>query len=450
MVSAEVLVEHMNRYLQTLLVVFPLALGLGGPTLLSACSSSAAGLDNGSSFPGADSGQSTPGVGGGGGSINDPSVTGIIAVHASRNLPAFRLCFPENVGVLPLPDDKLMPNSNVVGVDVGAAVHLGTLRTTGAGDNAQVAIDGGPYDAGSTAVDGGASDAGAMDAGSTKKDAGTVDAGTPSSDVVYVIEEKLARQFYPQGTDSGAWPNCGPLVQVLTTNGYEGHGFYTVQSATALGATVLGDNSTDPDGVNLIVIEGCLPDATLDTKACGDTFTPTLGNLRYRIVPHLTTLLPSAVVSGKFPVQTMLLSPRVQASIAAMETVTFSFGDLSNGNAGSFALPALTYGAPVPSPNPQELDFMAGPTKDYDNYGFTLHYGASATLSQSLTVIQSQSSPHDLPQSFYLLPSNFVVLIVGDPNAPKAASGPGASLHFLAVPVRDPSTLVDAGTDGGM
>lgn len=444
----------MNRHVQTLLLIFPLALALGGPTLLAACGSaeSTSGMSDfgGSAADAGGAGSTNPGIGGGpgGASNNDPSVTGIIAVHASRNLPAFRLCFPRQMSVLPLPDDKLMPNANVVGVDVGAAVHIGTLSTTLGGDTSPVGIDGGAYDAGSTApIDGGASDGGNVSDASAPKDAGSVDAGPPSTEVVYVIEEKLARQFYPQGTDAGSWPACSSLVAVLQQNGYEGHGLYTARSADAIGADILGDANTNPLGVNLIVIEGCLPDPTLDTKACGDTFTQSQGNLRYRIVPHLTTLTPASVVPGKFPVQAMLLSPRVKASVDAMQTVTFSFGPKA-GTEGSISLPSLQYGAPVPSPNPQQLDFMAS-ASDYDNYGFRLNYGGS-TLFQSLTDIQSQSSPRDLPQSFYLLPSNFVVLIVGDPMAPKAAAGPGASLHFLAVPVRDPSTLADAGADSGM
>lgn len=92
---------------------------------------------------------------------------------------------------------------------------------------------------------------------------------------------------------------------------------------------------------------------------------------------------------------------------------------------------------------------MATDAGDYDSFGFSLRYGSDGGLSQSLAAIQSQSSPRDLPQGFYLLPSNFVILLVGDPTAPPSAAGPGASLHFLAVPVRDPASFVDAGGDGG-
>ncbi len=373
---------------------------------------------------------------GSGGAGSDPSVSGIIAIHASRNLPAFRLCFPDRSNILPLPDDKLMPNANVVGVDIGAAVHIGSFATTLQGSSAAVGIDGGAYDAGSTAPEDGG-DGGAGDAGVK-----TVDASAPSGDVVHVIEEKLARQFYPQGTDASAWPNCGPLVTVLKQNGYEGHGLYTVQSVDALGASSL---TSGAPGVNLIVIEGCIPDPTLDAKACGDTFSAALGNLRYRIVPALTTYPAASVKPGKFPVQAMLLSPRVKSSVDAMQTVTFTFGRLADNTGAPLELDSTH---PVPT-MPKELDFMAADAGDYDSFGFALHYAGDAGLSQSLATIQSQSSPRDLPQSFYLLPSNFVILIVGDPTAPPSAAGPGASLHFLAVPVRDPDTLVDAGGDGG-
>ncbi len=419
--------------------------GLGAAALAVACSSMDAASLGGftDTTPKGDAQpDQTSNPSGSGGAVNDSSVSGIIAIHASRNLPAFRLCFPDQANILPLPDDKLMPNANVVGVDIGAAVHIGSFATTGKGSGASVGIDGGPYDAGSTApVDGGD---GGGDGGDGGGDAGVkmTDASAPSGDVVHVIEEKLARQFYPQGTDASAWPNCGPLVQVLRQNGYEGHGLYTVQSVDTVGATTLTNGA---GGVNLIVIEGCSPDPTLDTTACGDTFTPALGNLRYRIVPSLNTYKPSSVMPGKFPVQTMLLSPRVKASVGAMQTVTFTFGRLAD-NTGA-ALP-LSSTSPVPV-MPKELDFMAADAGDYDSFGFALHYAGDAGLSQSLATIQSQSSPRDLPQSFYLLPSNFVILIVGDPTAPPSAAGPGASLHFLAVPVRDPASFVDAGSDGG-
>jgi hypothetical protein len=364
------------------------------------------------------------------GATPDATVSGIIAVHASRNLPAFRLCFPDQAGILPLPDDKLMPNANVVGVDVGGAVHLGAFGSTLTGSTAPVGIEGGAFDAGSS--DAGASDAGATDA-SAAKDAGA------SSDVVYVIEEKIARQFYPQNSDAEAWPNCGPLVTALLSNGYEGHGIYTTRSADALGATLLTNGAM---GVSLIVIEGCLPDTTpgsgLDVAACGAGFTPTTGNLRYRIVPSLPTISATNFPAGKFPVQAMLLSPRVKAE----GNSTLSFGLL---NGQKMALPALSYGQPVPAV-PQPLDFAAADAGDYDSYGFSLQYG-DAGLVQSLTTVQALSSPRELPQSFYLLPSNFVILVVGDPAVPALTTGPGGSLHLLAVPVRDPDTLVDAGRD---
>jgi len=55
-------------------------------------------------------------------------VDGVILVHASYNLPAARVCFDDREELRPLPDDKLMPRSNLIGLDVGTAVRLPSLH----------------------------------------------------------------------------------------------------------------------------------------------------------------------------------------------------------------------------------------------------------------------------------------------------------------------------------
>jgi hypothetical protein len=408
-----------------------------GSASLATMSDNGAGGDGTTSpgaFNGADSGTSDNSPTAGQDGANDPSVSGIIAVHASRNLPAFRLCFPQYADRLPLPDDKVMPNANVVGVDIGSAVHIGSFATTPLGSD--TSLDGG------AAGEGGAE--GGQDAGATGPSGNTADAGDPTS--IYVIEEKLTRQFYPQGQDASSYPDCAQLVSVLKANGYDGHGLYSISSVNAVDTGIFATGA----GVNLLVIEGCLPDPSLTPADCGDSFTTTAGNLRYRIVPSLPVPLTSEDAgSNVLNFQAMLLSQRVKSSIDTMQTVTFSFGQLdsvADGGLPGQQVGSLTGLGTLAPAMPVATYFPASSPSDYDNYGFVLQYGQN-TLAQSLAQIQAQSSPRDLPQDFYLLPSNFVVLIVGDPTVQATAAGPGASLHLLAVPVRDPDTLANA--DGG-
>ena len=59
------------------------------------------------------------------------SVNGVVLVHAA-SFPAFRICFEGTKEELPLPSTDVMPESNVVGVEVGTAVRLPPLSTAGA------------------------------------------------------------------------------------------------------------------------------------------------------------------------------------------------------------------------------------------------------------------------------------------------------------------------------
>lgn len=55
-----------------------------------------------------------------------PTDNGVIMVHAA-GMPAFRLCFENEQSRLPQPDSQVMPEANVVGVEVGSAVRIAPL-----------------------------------------------------------------------------------------------------------------------------------------------------------------------------------------------------------------------------------------------------------------------------------------------------------------------------------
>jgi len=314
------------------------------------------------------------------------SAGSVVLVHASRNLPAFRVCFEGVTNTLPLPDDKIMPNANVVGVDVGTAVHIGELN-----DFKGIS---------------------SSDASVPVYDAGEAGPASPVFGTVHVIEERLTRQFYPQGTDPTAWPDCGNIVTLLRQNGYEGHGLYTLN-----GDTVTPNSSL----ANFVVVKGCLPDPTLSTKECGTGFTTTGGNLSYQLL-----------------------------TVVAQDGMGFDFEGVS----ASPAVPNGTslYYNPVNPPQSSALPIrsdivstgesstLPSADSDYGKASFELRDGTNKLIfQQTLADIQARSAPRDLPASFFGLRSTFVLFAIGDPTVTDKTAP--TALHFLAVPVQDPDMI---------
>jgi len=340
------------------------------------------GTDEGGTFNPGDAGAATP---------NGVSAGSVVLVHASRNLPAFRACFSGYTNTLPLPDDKLMPNANVVGVDVGTAVHVGQINHKKAGMDT-VDADVPDYDSG---VEGG------------------VDAGPALQGPLWIIEEKLARQFYPQGTDRSGWPNCDEIVKVLQENGYEGHGLYTLT----------GDPLSPSDSnATFVVVKGCLPDSTLTTTECGSTFTKSKGNLSFQL------LVTTAQDGMGFDFEGVAASPAVPNGTL----LTYS---VSNGATPTPGVPIEAMGI-----SPSASSTLPTNSGDFDMASFELRDSKNTLiLQQSLAAIQARSSPRVLPADFFGLRSTFVLFAVGDPTvADKTAP---TALHFLAVPVQDPGMI---------
>jgi hypothetical protein len=110
-------------------------LALGG---LAACSALTSADTTTSPFPG-DAGFREGGPTNDGGSFSDAGTAvpgasfveanALVLVHAA-SFPAFRVCFEGAAADLPQPSVDLMPDSNVVGVDVGTAVRLAARPET--------------------------------------------------------------------------------------------------------------------------------------------------------------------------------------------------------------------------------------------------------------------------------------------------------------------------------
>jgi hypothetical protein len=85
----------------------------------------------------------------------------------------------------------------------------------------------------------------------------------------------------------------------------------------------------------------------------------------------------------------------------------------------------------------------------FDAQGFrveVLRGSKSTVVFQSLAQTQALSDPLTVPSDYYKLPSNFVVLVLGE-DQPVDLSDPNRALHMLAFPVRDPRQFADAGGD---
>lgn len=367
---------------------------------LAACAVSAAdGLSLGDGAPSGGKGDASEQSSGGSTPVG-ADVDGVIVVHASRNLPAFRVCFGNKPKLNPLPDSKLMPQSNVVGVEVGGAVHVGALH-----DRADDVADGG-----GPKVDSGAlPDAAVADSGTVKPDAAV------SSSQLYVFREEALR-FRNQ--------LCGDL---LKDAGLKVGTDYWALDFTAPGLF-------DSRGVYLLAVEGCVSgaDPSLNADSCGQPFTAGQQNLRARVI----SLSAPQNQTGAFYAQTLVLSDPVRAAVRKGQVAGMYFGDLSSDAMERFDGQNKVALDSVQPASPQKFAFPAK-QESYDKFGFRGVVG-TAKVEQSMARTQELTSPQILPNDFYRLPSNFVVLVLGDPAA--SAKDPALGLHFLAIPVRDPDS----------
>lgn len=325
-----------------------------------------------------------------------PVDNAVILVHAAKS-QAFRICFEKEVDRRPQPDSTVMPEANVVGVEVGSAVRLEPLR------------------------------------------------GAPGQ--VYLFEEPLIRAFYPAFGGAGAGPTCKNLLENSNLQ----------QLAQPLG-TIETDLST---GVHLLVVRGCPSDSPIkkySAAECGAGWTAAKGNLGVKEITLPGAKRPS---DGILPAQVVNLSQPLQAARAGRDVVvTFGdLGKPSAEHAPVVSNPAL-FGNAEPG-QPADLTYASSDIAVYGTFGFRVSLAAAdagagsgtSVLDESLAQIQKLSSPRDLPPTYYAAASNYALLLLGDPDAKLADGGPDddprRSLHFLAVPVIEPKTDAGTGTDDG-
>jgi len=325
-----------------------------------------------------------------------PVDNAVILVHAAKS-QSFRLCFENETDRRPQPDSDVMPEANVVGVEVGAAVRLGPLR------------------------------------------------GAPG--MVYLFEEPLIRAFYPAFGGAGQGPTCKNLLE--NTN--------LQKLAEPLGA-ITTDLS---QGVHLVVVRGCPSDSPLvkhSVAECGASWTSATGNLSVTDITLTGAQRPSP---GTLPAQVVNLSQPLEGSRGARPVVVSFGDLLTPGSSATvLATNPPVFGSAQPS-LPASLGYDSSNTAIYESVGFRVSLGAdtggaadagsTTLLDESLARIQKLSSPRDVPPTYYAAASNYALLLLGDPNAKLADGGADTddrrNLHFLAVPVIEPKS--DAGADGG-
>lgn len=252
----------------------------------------------------------------------------------------------------------------------------------------------------------------------------------------YVFEESAIRKFTtPGGVDDYT---CTELVNLASDN---------IPKPVAK----LDMNASLGTGVHLVVLSGCGPNPPAfdrTTAQCGPDFDGTKGNLKIQDV-----LLTGSVRSsdGALPTQVFHAAQALEFGRGTSE-IAVTFGDLGGaGNDTPVVKNPQLLGPPAPQ-SPVSLAFDPTDTAVYAKRGFTVTLGGKKLFSQSLADVARLSSPSDLPTTYYAVASNYVLLLLGDPNAAsKGDAGPDQleALHFLVVPVVEPKA--DAGTapDGG-
>jgi hypothetical protein len=360
------------------------AVGLAACSSLGSADSSAVQTDDagsksdarspdGAAFPGTDAG----------GFIE---ANAIVLVHAAA-FPAFRICFEGAASERPQPTDELMPESNVVGVDVGTAVRL-------------------PAHGGKLGR-------------------------------AFVFPESVLRSFYP----GGVGPSCQTLLNAAGTKAFAVEvGEVTDDVSRGVHALVLGGcrpanvdamASTDRCGASWTAASGNLELTTLSLMAYARLGATRLSVQLVQLSPSLQRRAEGRALGLAFgPIEAGAPDPFVEGAVTFGEPVPNPPADLDYAAAdlASYATSGVfvTLGG--------ALDDAGAPLDD----GGT----REVVVAQSLADIQKRSSPRSLPPDWFAAASSYVVLSVGDTD-PRLGDGgpdddPRRNLHLLAIPLATP------------
>jgi hypothetical protein len=354
----------------------------------------------GAAAPTAGDRSNTPG---GASGLASPTSNGVILVHAAA-FPSFRLCFSNLLDLVPQPDSKVMPEANVVGVELGSVVRIDPLATP---------------------------------------------VGT-----IYVINESEVRSSANDPNE----PKCGELLgqptrtpRTLTKD----NAYHVIQTPVT---TPLGVNK-----VEVLAITGCGSQAFLNgldnvsdasSANCGSGWNTTSGNLQQKIVDLTPTA--NGATSSSLPVQLFHMSPAIETFRGPTGSLKVSFGPLTGGGSQQ----TLSIGALFTGGDQITVPLDQTKAAVYGANGFDVSVTGGPTpfdAPQSLADIQQLSAPTELPTTYYRTASNYALMLLGDPShLPTLSDGgvnpdfnPRRAVHFLAVPVIDPSQIDAGAPDSG-
>ena len=317
----------------------------------------------------------------------------IVLVHAAA-FPAFRICFLGALGDQPQPTTEVLPESNVVGVDVGTAVRL-PPRSERLGRavvipetklRAQYPVFGGP----------GLTCAEVLDLTGTKEFA--VDVGEVTADLSRGVHALILGGCRRKSDDPVASTDrCGADWTAATGN----------LKLTTLPLMAYGRSGDTRLSVQLVQLSPAL-DRAAQGRALGLAFGP------------IEAGAPAPFVEGAVPFGEAVPNPPATLDYAAADIASY-------GASGVF----VTLGGAV------------------DDAGMPIFSdgGADAStrqvvVAQSLADIQKRSSPRSLPADWFSAAASYVLLSVGDTD-PRVSDGgvdddPRRALHLLAIPLATP------------
>jgi hypothetical protein len=341
----------------------------------------------GSLSDGGKNGEAAPSAG-----LDQPAASGVVLVHGAA-FPAFRLCFEKLPSLPPQPDSKVMPEANVVGVEIGSVVRIDPLVAPGK---------------------------------------------------IYVINERVVRT----GIGDTSPATCGELISTTSPKRLaENNDFHVITEPInePLGA----------GRVQLLAVTGCGNQAFLDfirapSSSCGEGWDAVRGNLKARVVD-----VPAAPRSSEsVPVQVFPMSSAIEA-FRKGGTLAVSFGKLADAGLTQLEPGPAYVGGPLSQITFDQTDTAVYGSHGF-RVEITPPAASAFRVEQTLAGVQQLSAPNDLPTTYYHAASSYALVLLGDPThqpqLPSGGANPDYSarraVHFVAVPVIE-QTAGDAGADGG-
>lgn len=316
--------------------------------------------------------------------------SGVVLAHAAV-FPTMRLCFGKHMDMRPQPDTQVMPESNVVGIEIGNVARIPALDDVGE---------------------------------------------------VYVVDERIIR------SGPAAGRTCAELI-------CEGSGCLRENLDYKSIGTIdgsLGKDSVEVLAISGCPNAGVLANLGVAAQDCPQPYDPAEGNLKFARIPLTRS---DQATATRIPALVLNLSPRLDALRGAAPdggadggTVAVTFGALAEQGTLVATNPPLFATSPQTTLEIEPTDAV------YASHGFRILLDDDELARQSLASVQEMSSPDDVPSTYYHLASNYALLLLGDPAVRPTLDDGGANpsydgrkgLHVIAVPVLDPS-LADAGAD---